>query len=347
MTPGRPVRVAVLGATGAVGTEMLRVLEQRRFPVASLRALATERSAGRRLKFADGEVTVEAVGPASFQEIDLALFSAGASASKQWAPAAVRSGATVVDNSSAWRSDPKVPLVVPEVNPRALEWHGGLIANPNCSTIQMVVALKPLHDAAKIKRVIVSTYQAVSGKSGKAMLELAEATRAALDGKTPPAVLFPKPMCFNVSFDWPFAENGFTEEEMKMTKETVKIMEDNSIKVTATTARVPVFRGHAEAVYIETERRLSAAAARDLLAKAPGVVVQDDPAAKSWPTPLEAEGQDPVYVGRIREDHVQDRALWFWVVSDNLRKGAALNAVQIGEILLAKGMFKPKQPLFV
>lgn len=326
---------------------MLRVLEQRRFPVASLRALATERSAGRRLKFADGEVTVEAVGPASFQEIDLALFSAGASASKQWAPAAVRSGATVVDNSSAWRSDPKVPLVVPEVNPRALEWHGGLIANPNCSTIQMVVALKPLHDAAKIKRVIVSTYQAVSGKSGKAMLELAEATRAALDGKTPPAVLFPKPMCFNVSFDWPFAENGFTEEEMKMTKETVKIMEDNSIKVTATTARVPVFRGHAEAVYIETERRLSAAAARDLLAKAPGVVVQDDPAAKSWPTPLEAEGQDPVYVGRIREDHVQDRALWFWVVSDNLRKGAALNAVQIGEILLAKGMFKPKQPLFV
>jgi len=347
VSPPRPVRVAVLGATGAVGTEMLRVLEQRKFPVASLRALASTRSAGRRLAVAGGEVAVEAVGPASFKDIDLALFSAGAAASRQWAPVAVRSGATVVDNSSAWRADPKVPLVVPEVNPRALDWHGGIIANPNCSTIQMVVALKPLHDAAKIRRVIVSTYQAVSGKSGRAMGELTEATRAVLDGKEPPAVLFPKPMAFNVSFDWPFAENAFTEEEMKMTRETVKIMEDSSIKVTATTARVPVYRGHAEAVYIETERRLSAAAARDLLRQAPGVVVVDDPAAKAWPTPREAEGQDAVFVGRVREDHAQDRALWLWVVSDNLLKGAALNAVQIGEILLAKGMFKPKQPLFV
>jgi len=347
MSSPRPVRVAILGATGAVGTEMLRVLEQRKFPVASLRLLASERSAGRRLAVAGGEVAVEAVGPASFQGIDLALFSAGAAASRQWAPVAVRSGATVVDHSSGWRTDPKVPLVVPEVNPRALEWHGGIIANPNCSTIQMVVALKPLHDAAKIRRVIVSTYQAVSGKSGRAMAELTEATRAVLDGQTPPAVLFPKPMAFNVSFDWPFAENGFTEEEMKMTKETVKIMEDTSIKVTATTARVPVYRGHAEAVYIETERRLSTAAAREILAKAPGVVVQDDPAAKDWPTPREAEGRGEVFVGRIREDHAQDRALWLWIVSDNLLKGAALNAVQIGEILLAKGMFKPKQPLFV
>jgi aspartate-semialdehyde dehydrogenase len=341
-----PLTVAVLGASGAVGTEMVRVLEQRDFPVRSLKLLATERSAGKTVRFKGANLFVEAVGPGSFKGVDLALFSAGAGPSRQRAPEAVKAGATVVDNSSAWRTDPKVPLVVPEVNAGALEWHGGVIANPNCSTIQMVVALKPIHDAAKITRVIVSTYQAVSGKSGKAMAELTDAARAVLDGKEPPAVLFPKPMAFNVSFDWPFAENGFTEEEMKMTRETVKIMEDESIKVTATTARVPVYRGHSESVYIETAKKITAAEARELLRKAPGVEVVDDPALKMWPDPRTADGKDATYVGRIREDFSHPQALWMWVVSDNLRKGAALNAVQIAEVLMEKDLLKPKTPLY-
>jgi len=341
-----PLTVAVLGASGAVGNEMVRVLEQRDFPVRSLKLLATERSAGKVMRFKGSDVVVEAVGPNSFKGVELALFSAGAGPSRQRAPEAVKAGATVVDNSSAWRTDPKVPLVVPEVNARALEWHGGVIANPNCSTIQMVVALKPIHDAAKITRVIVSTYQAVSGKSGKAMNELTEATRAVLEGKEPPAVLFPKPMAFNVSFDWPFADNGFTEEEMKMARETTKIMEDDSIKVTATTARVPVYRGHSESVYIETAKKITAAEARELLRKAPGVEVVDDPTLKMWPDPRTAEGKDPVYVGRLRDDSSHPQALWMWVVADNLRKGAALNAVQIAEVLMAKNLLKSKTPLF-
>ncbi len=263
--PRPALTVAVAGATGAVGTEMLKVLEERDFPVRTLRPLASERSVGRKVRFRGAEIPVEVLRPGSFKGADLALFSAGAGVSRTAAPDAVRSGCAVVDNSSAWRQDPKVPLVVPEVNSRALEKHGGLIANPNCSTIQMVVALKPLHDAVRVARVIVCTYQAVSGKSGRAMGELENATREALEGKRPRAELFPKTMAFNVSFDWPFAQNGFTEEEMKMTKETVKIMEDEKMLVTATTARVPVYRGHSEAVYVETERKLSAAKARELL----------------------------------------------------------------------------------
>ncbi len=343
---GSPLVVAVLGATGAVGAEMMKVLEERNFPVSKFKALSSARSAGSKVKFRGQDVVVEEVSAGAFDGVDLALFSAGGGPSKRWAPDAVRAGAVVVDNSSAWRQDPNVPLVVPEVNAHALAGHRGIIANPNCSTIQMVVVLKPLHDAAKITRVIVSTYQAVSGKSGKAMGELTEATRAVLDGKTPPAVLFPKSMAFNVSFDWPFADNGFTEEEMKMTFETVKIMEDPGVKVTATTARVPVYRGHAEAIYIETERKLTARQAKDLLSKAPGVEVMDDPAAKVWPVPREAAGQDATYVGRIREDHAYDRGLWFWVVADNLRKGAALNAVQIAEELQARNLLRTSQPLF-
>lgn len=343
---GRQLAVAVLGATGAVGSEMIKVLEQRNFPVKSLKVLATERSAGRQVRFRGKTHTVEAVSKNSFAGIDLALFSAGGTASKQWAPEAVRSGAVVVDNSSAWRHHPQVPLVVPEVNAHALAAQQGLVANPNCSTIQMVVVLKPLHDMAAITRVIVCTYQAVSGKSGKAMGELTAASQAVLGGKQPVAEVFPKPMAFNVSFDWPFASNGFTEEEMKMTTETVKIMEDPSVKVTVTTARVPVYRGHAEAVYIETRKKLSAQQARDLLQRAPGIEVVDDPANQRWPVPREAEGKDSVYVGRIREDHAHDKALWLWIVSDNLRKGAALNAVQIAEILIAKDLLRPPQRLF-
>ncbi len=343
---GRELAVAVLGATGAVGTEMIKILEERNFPVKALTAFASERSAGKQVRFRGKELTVEAVSEKSFAGVDLALFSAGATPSKRWAPEAVRAGAVVVDNSSAWRNDPQVPLVVPEVNAHALSVQRGIIANPNCSTIQMVMVLKPLHDAAKVTRVIVSTYQAVSGKSGRAMTELSDATRATLDGKPPQAQVFPKPMAFNVSFDWPFVANGFTEEEMKMTTETVKIMEDPSIKVTATTARVPVYRSHAEAVYVETSAKLTAQQARDLLQRSPGIEVVDDPASNAWPVPRDADGKDAVYVGRIREDHTHDKALWLWVVSDNLRKGAALNAVQIAELLLAKNLLRPKQLLF-
>jgi aspartate-semialdehyde dehydrogenase len=342
----KDVSVAILGASGAVGSEMLRVLEKRNFPVKSLLALASERSAGKKVAFRGREIIISAVGPESFRGIDIAIFSAGAAASRARAPEAVRAGAVVVDNSSAWRADPNVPLVVPEVNAQALEGHRGIIANPNCSTIQLVVALKPLHDAARITRVIVSTYQAVSGKSGKAMLELTAATKDALEGRPPKAELFPKTMAFNVSFDWPFAANGFTEEEMKMTTETVKIMGDPGIKLSATTARVPVYRGHAESIYIETEVKLTASHARELLAAAPGVTVVDDPAAKAWPTPRDAEGHDASFVGRIREDHSNDHGLWLWVVSDNLLKGAALNAVQIAEILLARGIVRTKNPLY-
>lgn len=341
-----PLTVAVAGATGAVGTEMLKVLERRNFPVKEIRPLASARSAGRKVAFRGAEVPVAVLAPGCFAGVDLALFSCGGKTSLAAAPDAVKSGCTVVDNSSAWRGHDEVPLVVPEVNAHALGRHKGIIANPNCSTIQMVVALKPLHDEARISRVIVSTYQAVSGKSGRAIGELKEATQEALEGKAPRAELFPKPMAFNVSFDWPFADNSFTEEEMKMTSETKKIMEDDAIAVTATTARVPVIRGHAEAVYIETKKKLAAQRARELLRAAPGVQVVDDPAAKAWPTPREAEGRDETFVGRIREDFTHPKALWFWVVSDNLLKGAALNAVQIAEMLVQKNLVKAGTPLF-
>jgi len=339
--------VAVVGATGAVGTEMLKTLERRKFPVGRIIPLASERSAGKTVKFAGADVPVQVLDPDSFAGVDFALFSAGGAVSRQYAPIAAKAGAVVIDNSSAWRQDDRVPLVVPEVNAEALEGHSGIIANPNCSTIQMVMALKPIHDAAKIKRVIVSTYQAVSGKSGRAMKELDETTRAVLNGQLPKAELFPKPMAFNVSFDWPFDEsNWFTEEEMKMTSETVKIMGDEGIKVTATTARVPVFRGHCEAIYIETEKKITAAEARDLLLRAPGIQVVDDPRHKIWPNPRDAEGKDQTFVGRIREDFTHPTAIWIWVVADNLLKGAALNAVQIAEYLVAKDHVYPEKVPF-
>jgi aspartate-semialdehyde dehydrogenase len=327
--------VAVVGATGAVGNEMIAVLEERDFPLDSIRLFASERSEGIRLKFKGQEIPVETLKEDSFQGIDIALFSAGAERSKIWAPIAAKSGCVVIDNSSQWRMDPEVPLVVPEVNPHDLKWHKGIIANPNCSTIQMVVALKPIHDVAKIKRVVVTTFQSVSGTGKKAMDELLQQTVDLLNFKEIKIQVYPHQIAFNVlpHID-KFLENGYTKEEMKMVNETKKIMGDPSIKVTATTVRVPVFRGHSESVNIETERKLTTQEVIEILSKAPGIVVIDNPEKNEYPLPIYASGRDEVFVGRIREDESIENGINMWVVSDNLRKGAALNAVQIAEELI-------------
>lgn len=327
--------VAVVGATGAVGTEMIATLEQRDFPVGKLRLFASERSVGKKLQFKGADVAVEELNETCFKGIDIALFSAGAERSKIWAPIAAKSGCVVVDNSSQWRMDPEVPLVVPEVNPHDLSWHKGIIANPNCSTIQMVVAMKPIHDAAKIRRVVVTTFQAVSGTGKKAMDELMQQMTDLLNFRSVTCNVYPHQIAFNVlpHID-KFLENGYTKEEMKMVNETKKIMGDDSIRVTATTVRVPVFRGHSESVNIETEKKLSANDVRALLAKAPGITVFDAPEKNVYPMPIDCDGKDDVYVGRIREDASVDNGINLWVVSDNLRKGAALNAVQIAEVLI-------------
>jgi aspartate-semialdehyde dehydrogenase len=327
--------VAVVGATGAVGNEMIAVLEERKFPVEKLRLFASERSEGKTLQFEDSEIPVESLNEDSFKGIDIALFSAGAERSKIWAPIAAKSGCVVVDNSSQWRMDPEVPLVVPEVNAHDLKWHKGIIANPNCSTIQMVVALKPIHDAARIKRVVVTTFQAVSGTGKKAMDELLQQTTDMLNFREIKCNVYPHQIAFNVlpHID-KFLENGYTKEEMKMVNETKKIMGDESIRVTATTVRVPVFRGHSESVNIETEKKILPNEVRSILSKAPGIVVYDAPEKNVYPLPIDVAGKDPVYVGRIREDESIDNGINMWVVSDNLRKGAALNAVQIAEELI-------------
>jgi aspartate-semialdehyde dehydrogenase len=325
--------VAVVGAAGMVGTEMIKTLERRGFPVDELRPLDVAEVAGTPVQFAGREYRCLEATEASFEGLDIALFSAGAEASLDLAPKAVRQGAVVVDNSSAWRMDPACPLVVPEVNPHDLAWHKGIIANPNCSTIQMVVALKPIHDAARIKRIVVSTYQSVSGTGKKAMDELIDQTRALLNFKEPVAKVYPHQIAFNClpQIDI-FLENGYTKEEMKMVWETKKIFGDESIAVTATTVRVPVFRCHSESVNIETEKKITAAEVKELLRKAPGVVVIDEPSKKEYPLAINAAGQDATYVGRIRQDESIPNGINLWVVSDNLRKGAALNAVQIAEI---------------
>ncbi len=335
----REFNVAVAGATGAVGTQMVQCLEERNFPVKMLRPLASERSIGKTVKFRGQEIPVEVLTEESFKGIDIALFSAGGGTSLKFSPIAAASGAVVVDNSSAFRMEPDIPLVVPEVNPQdiALYKNRGIIANPNCSTIQMVVVLKPIHDAVRIKRVVVSTYQAVSGTGQKAVQELADQVRDLLSGKDPQIKVYPHRIAFNV---FPhidvFLDNGYTKEEMKMVLETKKIMGDDSIRVTATTARVPVFYGHSEAVNIETEKKITAAEVRELLAKAPGVKVVDDPANRLYPMPLDAAGQDLTLVGRIREDASIENGIDLWIVADNIRKGAATNAVQIAEILAAQ-----------
>ncbi len=330
--------VAVVGATGAVGRMMIQVLEERNFPVKNLRLFASERSRGVKIPFRGEDIEVEVLSEQkNFSGIEIALFSAGASRSLEYAPKFAQDGAVVIDNSSAWRMDPEVPLVVPEVNPHAVAdfRKKGIIANPNCSTIQMVVALKPLYDYSRIKRIVVATYQAVSGAGQKAIQELIEQTQAWCRGETlPEAKVFPHQIAFNcLPHIDVFLDNGYTKEEMKMVNETKKIMEDENIGVTATTVRVPVFYGHAEAVNIETEKKITAQKARELLASFPGVVVVDEPAEKKYPLPVEIAGRDEVFVGRIRKDESIENGLNLWVVADNLRKGAATNAVQIAEIL--------------
>lgn len=326
--------VAVVGATGAVGTEMIEVLEERKFPVTRLVPLASTRSAGGTVTFEGNEVPVEVLTKDSFAGVDIALFSAGADLSREFAPVAVKAGAVVIDNSAAWRMTPEVPLVVPEVNAHDIQWHKGIIANPNCSTIQMVVALKPLHDEARIKRIVVTTFQSVSGTGKDAMDELMVECQDLLSFKSASPKVYPYQIAFNClpQID-DFLPSGYTKEEMKMVHETRKIMGDQSIHVTATTVRVPVYVGHSEAVNIETERKLTANEARAILSTAPGVLLYDDPAHKIYPMPLEVAGKDEVYVGRVREDESIANGLNLWVVADNLRKGAALNAVQIAEHL--------------
>ena len=339
--------VAVVGVTGAVGREMLKTLEERNFPAAKVRALASARSAGTRLPFRDGEIVVEELTEKSFAGTQLALFSAGGSTSEKFAPHAVKAGCVVVDNSSAWRMNEYCPLVVPEVNPGALTRHHGIIGNPNCSTIQMVVVLKPIHDAAVVRRVVVSTYQAVSGSGQKAIDELEKQVRQVFNMQEPEVKVYPHRIAFNClpQIDV-FLENGYTKEEMKMVNETVKIMDDPSIRVTATTVRVPVFYGHSESINIETEKKLTAAEARAVLAKAPGVAVYDNPELKYYPMAIDAAGEDDVFVGRIRADETIPNGLNMWIVADNIRKGAALNAVQIAELLVRDDLLRVEDPDF-
>ncbi|MBI3815038.1 MAG: aspartate-semialdehyde dehydrogenase [Nitrospinae bacterium] len=329
--------VVVVGATGAVGNEMVSILEERNFPVGELRLLASEMSEGKFIGFKGKNVKVNRLTKDSFKGIDIALFSAGASRSLEFAPEAVKAGAVVVDNSSAFRMEADVPLVVPEVNGHAIKKHKGIIANPNCSTIQMVVALKPIHDAAQIKRIVVSTYQAVSGTGKKAIHELEQQTRDLFSLKELTVSVYPHQIAFNCipQIDV-FLDNGYTKEEMKMVNETRKIMEDDSIRVTATTVRVPVFSSHSESVNIETDKKITAGEVRRLLSKSPGVEVVDDPKNSLYPLAVHSAGRDEVFVGRIREDESIDKGINMWIVSDNLRKGAALNAVQIAEVLIKK-----------
>lgn len=338
--------VAILGATGAVGQEFLNLIDERNFPFAELKLLASKRSAGKKIQFMGKEYTVEEATDASFEGVDIALFAGGA-ASKTFAPAAVKAGAVVIDNSSAFRMDPEVPLVVPEVNPEAIASHKGIIANPNCSTIIMVMALKPLYDVSKIKRIVVSTYQAVSGGGKEAMAELEEQVKAINEGREVVANILPGASLakhYQIAFNLipqidVFKENLYTKEEMKMIDETKKIMSDDSLRITATTVRVPVYRSHAESVNVEFEDEISVEKAREVLAAFPGVTLTDNPDEQVYPMPLETSGKDDVEVGRIRKDYSIDNGLNFWVCGDQIRKGAALNALQIAEYMIEHDMF--------
>ena len=331
--------VAVAGATGAVGEVMLQVLEERKFPVRRVKLLASERSVGKILKFQEEEIKVEQLTLSSFEGVDIALFSAGAGRSKEFAPAAWKFGAVVVDNSSAFRMEPDVPLVVPEINPHAIAQYTnrGIIANPNCTTIVTLMALAPLHRYSRIKRVVASSYQAVSGAGAKALEELKVQVRAWAKGEPLPVEVFPYQIAFNIlpHID-AFLDNGYTKEEMKLVNETRKILEDNTIRVSPTMVRVPVFTAHSVSVHVETERKISVAKARELFAAFPGLQLLDDPANRKYPMPLFAAGQDDCFVGRVREDLAVENGLNFWVVGDQLRKGAALNAVQIAAALIER-----------
>jgi aspartate-semialdehyde dehydrogenase len=339
---GESYRVGVLGATGLVGTTILELLADRDFPASEVVPLASARSAGREIEWNGRTLIVRELGEDSIQGLDLVLSSAGGSISGAWTPKIVAAGATVVDNTSFWRMHNDVPLVVSEVNPEALDGHKGIVANPNCSTMQMVVALKPLFDEAGIERLVVSTYQAVSGTGKAAIDELREQTHAILHGQPASASIYPHQIAFNVlaqagNFA---AGDDHTDEERKLINETRKILGDDEIKISATCVRVPVVSGHSEAVNVETREPLSPERARELLAAAPGVTVLDDPAASRFPMAIEAAGKDDVFVGRIRRDPGNERALDIWVVADNLRKGAATNAVQVAELLVEKGLLR-------
>jgi aspartate-semialdehyde dehydrogenase len=335
-----PLVVAVVGATGAVGRTMTQVLLERRFPIADLRLLASERSVGRRLTVGDREREVELATPDAFDGVDIALFSAGGATSKLLAPEAAARGTAVIDNSSAWRMDPAVPLVVSQVNPDDLEWHEGIIANPNCSTMQLMPPLMALRDAVGIERLIVDTYQSVSGTGHKATVELEDQIRAHAEGRPKVASVYPHPIAFNAlpHIDV-FLDNGYTKEEWKVVTESRKILHLPELRVSCTAVRVPVFVSHSEAVHVETRDPITPPEARELFAAAKGVVVRDDPATATYPLATEAAGSDDVFVGRIRQDASIEgnRGLAFWVVSDNLRKGAATNAVELAQVLLERG----------
>ncbi len=327
--------IAVVGASGAVGTEMIKTLEQRNFPIEKLIPLASHRSAGNKITYKGEEITIQELTKDSFKDIDIALFSAGGSISEEFCPIAVESRAICIDNTSAFRMKEDVPLVVPEVNPNDIKWNKGIIANPNCSTIQMVVALKPIHDKLKIKRVVVSTYQAVSGAGAEAIAELKEQMKNLSEGKEANVEKFQHQIALNlIPHIDVFLENAYTKEEMKMIKETKKILGDDSIKVTATTVRVPVIISHSESVNIETENYMEVDEFKKLLADFPGITVMDDIANNAYPMPINTAGKDDVYIGRIRKDESVPSGYNMWIVSDNLRKGAALNAVQIAELLI-------------
>ncbi|HYW21738.1 MAG TPA: aspartate-semialdehyde dehydrogenase [Nodularia sp. (in: cyanobacteria)] len=335
-------RVAILGATGAVGTELLELLASRNFPVAQLKLLASERSVGRSLRFKGEDLPVELVSDRTLENVDLVLASAGGSTSKKWAAIAVEKGAVVIDNSSAFRMNPEVPLVVPEVNPLAAANHNGIIANPNCTTILMSVAIWPLHQISPIKRIVVSTYQSASGAGAKAMAEVQTQASAILQGQQPIAEVLPYPLAFNLfPHNSPLNDLGYCEEEMKMVNETRKIFGDQEIRITATCIRVPVLRAHSEAINLEFAHPFNADTAREILSRSPGVKLIEDWENNYFPMPMEATGQDEVLVGRIRQDISHPCGLELWLSGDQIRKGAALNAVQIAELLVEKNLLKP------
>lgn len=337
------VRVALLGATGAVGTELLELLQSRNFPLADLKLLASPRSAGRTISFQGEELLVEPVTEQSFDGVDIVLASAGGSTSKTWANIAVERGAVIIDNSSAFRMNPDVPLVIPEVNPEAAASHQGIIANPNCTTILMAMVVWPLHQIEPVKRIIAATYQSASGAGMRAMEEVKAQAKAILAGETPPTECFPYPLAFNVfPHNTPMNEQGYCEEEMKMVNETRKIFNAPEIRISATCVRVPVLRAHSEAINLEFGQPLPVAKAREVLAKAPGVQVVEDWEANYFPMPIDATGRDEVMVGRIRQDLSHPCGLELWLCGDQVRKGAALNAIQIAELLVSKNWLKQK-----
>lgn len=340
----KPV-IAIVGATGAVGRECIKLFEERNFPLNDIKLFASPQSVGIKIPFNSDEISVQKLTDQSLKDVDIAIFSAGSEVSKKYAPIAVSAGCIVIDNSSHWRMDDRCPLVIPEVNAHTLDSHNGIIANPNCSTIQLLVALAPLHNIGKIKRIIVSTYQSVSGTGQKGINEIEKQTRQIFNLQQPEATIYPHRIAFNcIPHIDSFLNNDYTKEEMKIINETKKIFDDPTIKITATCVRVPVFYSHSESVNIEMEKKITPQQARAILSQSPGVYVYDNPKENMYPTPLDATGEDLTFVGRIREDHSIDNGLNLWVVADNVRKGAALNAIQIAEHLVSNDLLTVDNP---